>query len=242
MKAISIVLFLLTVSCVSSQESLYDAMKKDPVRFMDTLRDVAEAAQKQEATQQAKAQSERMSKDLKNPREVKIDVDRIIYGKADAPVTIVKYADFQCPACRMGFQTLEQIKKKYKDQVRVIHKNIPLPFHPQAKLAAEIYESMVILDKKLAAQFYHEAYEKLGEWNTDDKLWKLVKKIGINKEKVLAEIKKGEVERRLKEDSEEHTRLGFQGTPMYMINGVEFQGAPSFEQMSMIIDVVLKKK
>ncbi len=242
MKKLSVLFFLFISGCVSvSEESLYEAMKKDPKRFMDTLREVAEASQKVEMAQMSKNRDQQVENDLKNPRPVKVDNDRLIFGKATAPVTIIKYADFQCPACRMGYLTLEEVKKKYKDQVKVIHKNIPLPMHPQALLAAQIYESMLIKDKKLALQFYNQAYETLGQWHSDEKLWQLAKKIGIKKEVVLAELKKGVVEKRLQEDAEEHERLGFQGTPMYMVNGVEIQGAPSFPQMSALIDRVLKK-
>lgn len=241
MKKLS-VLFLFLGGCVStSQENLYDAMKKDPKRFMQTLREVAESAQKAEMADMVKDRDAQVEKDLKNPRPVKIDNARLIFGSPDAPVTIVKYADFQCPACRMGYKTLEEIKKKYPTQIKVIHKNIPLPMHPQAPLAAEIYEAMLILDKNLAKKFYTEAYETLGQWSSDEKLWKMAERLGIKKQKVESELKKGVVAKRIQEDLQEHESLGFQGTPMYMINGVEMQGAPSPQQMSMLIDRVLKK-
>ncbi len=241
-KYFGLILGLSLSGCVTvSQDALYSAMKKDPKRFMQTLREVAEASQKDDMAQMSKDRDDQVEKDLKNPRQVKVDNARLIFGNPAAPVTIIKYADFQCPACRMGYMTLEEIKKKYKDQVKVIHKNIPLPMHAQAPLAAEIYESMLIVDKNLAKKFYTEAYEKLGQWGTDDKLWALVKSLGISKQKVQTELKKGVVAQRLQEDMEEHQRLGFGGTPMYMINGVEMQGAPSFQQMANMIDRVLKK-
>lgn len=240
-KFLVMMLSLVASGCVSvSEESLYQAMKKDPKRFMDTLREVAEASQKVEMAQMSRERDQQMEKDLKNPRPVKVDNDRLIFGKPTAPVTIIKYADFQCPACRMGYISLEEIKKTYKDQIKVIHKNIPLPMHPQAFLAAQIYEAMLIHDKKLALKFYNEAYQTLGQWGSEEKLWQMAKKIGIKKEIVLAELKKGVVEKRLKEDAEEHERLGFQGTPMYMVNGVEIQGAPSVPQLASLIDRLLK--
>jgi protein-disulfide isomerase len=225
-----------------NEEALYSAMKKNPEKFMRTLNEVAESAAKNNMAKMHKEIEQQREKDLLNPRPVKIDDSRLIFGEKNAPVVIVKYADFQCPACRMGYITLEEIKKKYKGQIKVIHKNIPLPMHPQAPLAAEIYEAMLINDKALAKKFYNEAYEKLGQWNSEEKLWKLAKSVGIKKEKVLAELKKGVVAQRLKEDLEEHQRLGFQGTPMYMVNGVEMQGAPSYSELSQLIDKILNKK
>jgi protein-disulfide isomerase len=235
-------LMLLFTGCSSvTEESLYIAMKKNPQKFMQTLRETAEAAQKSEMETMVSEREAQMEKDLKNPRPVIVDNARLIFGSANAPVTIVKYADFQCPACRMGYMTLEEIKKKYADKIKVIHKNIPLPMHPQAPLAAEIYESMLIVDKNLAKKFYNKAYETLGQWGSDEKVWKMAQELGIKKSVVQKEIAKGVVEKRLKEDMDEHQRLGFQGTPMYMVNGVAMEGAPNFQQMAAVIEKVLKK-
>lgn len=233
---------LVLTGCSSfNEESLYSAMKANPQKFMQALRDTAEAAQKSEMQSMAGERDAQLEKDLKNPRPVIVDNARLIFGEAAAPVTIVKYADFQCPACRMGYLTLEEIKKKYAGKIKVIHKNIPLPMHPQAPLTAEIYESMLIVDKSLAKQFYNKAYDTLGQWGSDDKVWKMAQGLGIKKAVVQKELAKGVVAKRLAEDMDEHQRLGFQGTPMYMVNGVAMEGAPSFQQLSAVIERVLKK-
>ena len=235
-------LMLLFTGCSSvTEESLYSAMKKNPQKFMQALRETAEAAQKTEMESMVSEREAQMEKDLKNPRPVIVDNARLIFGDAKAPVTIVKYADFQCPACRMGYMTLEEIKKKYADKIKVIHKNIPLPMHPQAPLAAEIFEAMLIVDKNLAKKFYKKAYETLGQWGSDEQVWKMAQGLGIKKSVVEKEIAKGVVEKRLKEDMDEHQRLGFQGTPMYMVNGVAMEGAPNFQQIAAVIEKVLKK-
>ena len=61
-----------------------------------------------------------------------------MWGKRDAPVTIVQFSDFQCPYCSRVEPTLDQVKTTYgPDKVRIVWKNNPLPFHPNAKPAAE---------------------------------------------------------------------------------------------------------
>ena len=56
----------------------------------------------------------------------------------NAPVTIVHFSDFQCPFCSRVEPTLDQIKTTYgPDKVRIVWKNKPLPFHQNAKPAAE---------------------------------------------------------------------------------------------------------
>ena len=60
-------------------------------------------------------------------------------GSSKAPLTIVEFSDFQCPYCRhFHEQVLPPLKQEYinKGLVRFIHKDLPLPFHSQAKPAA----------------------------------------------------------------------------------------------------------
>ena len=55
------------------------------------------------------------------------------WGRPDALVTIVEFADFHCPFCRRPQATLAAIKQAYRpDRVRVVWKNNPLPVHPKA--------------------------------------------------------------------------------------------------------------
>src|SRR5258708_8791855 len=58
-------------------------------------------------------------------------------GPATAKVNIVEFSDFQCPFCSRVVPTVEQIEKAYPNDVRVFFRHNPLPFHPNAPLAAE---------------------------------------------------------------------------------------------------------
>ena len=60
-------------------------------------------------------------------------------GSPTAPLTIVEFSDFECPYCRRFHdQVLTQLKQQYVSTglVRFVHKDLPLPFHQQAKPAA----------------------------------------------------------------------------------------------------------
>ena len=60
-------------------------------------------------------------------------------GSPTAPVTIVEFSDFECPYCKQFHnETLPKLKQHYIDKglVRFIHKDLPLPFHQNAQLAA----------------------------------------------------------------------------------------------------------
>src|SRR5690606_671003 len=57
-------------------------------------------------------------------------------GPETAPVTIVEFADFECGFCVRGHDTLEKLRRRYGDKIRVVFKHYPLPFHSHAFLAA----------------------------------------------------------------------------------------------------------
>jgi protein-disulfide isomerase len=173
---------------------------------------------------------------------VAVDESRILFGPTTAPITIIKYADFQCPACNMDVSSLEEIKTKYGDQVRFIHKAVPLEhIHPQARLAAQVYEALLIKDRSKAQKFYQQAYSNARNWESDKDIWKIVKKMGASQSQIMAEIKKGEIDQRIQADLKEHQALGFRGTPAYMINGQSLYGAQSFANLSQAVDAGLKK-
>jgi protein-disulfide isomerase len=62
--------------------------------------------------------------------------DSPVRGPADAWVTIVEFADFECPYCGRAAPTVASIGQAYPDDVRLIFKHYPLPFHPRAEPAA----------------------------------------------------------------------------------------------------------
>ena len=56
-------------------------------------------------------------------------------GPRTAPVTIVEFADFQCPYCTRAEESLRQVSTHYGDKVRIVWKNFPLDMHKDAPLA-----------------------------------------------------------------------------------------------------------
>lgn len=93
-------------------------------------------------------------------------------GKADAPVTVVEYADFQCPACGVFATTMEAgIVKDYIDtgKVRLVFHDFPLPQHANAIPAAEAARSAA--DQGAFWPYHDLLYAKQAEWeNSPDPL------------------------------------------------------------------------
>lgn len=163
---------------------------------------------------------------------VKISEEDPARGSMDAPVKIVQYSDYQCSFCARGGRTLKQIEETYGDQVQVVFKDFPLPFHEDARLAAEAG---------------HCAREQGAFWEYHDKLFANQKALGVAKLKTYAsqlgleENQFGEcLEGRTYSDKvqtnmAEGQALGVRGTPAYFINGRQLTGAQPFAAFDKII-------
>src|SRR5262249_10580189 len=61
-----------------------------------------------------------------------------VRGPSDALVTIIEFADFQCPYCGRVQPTVEALRTKYGNDLRIVFRHEPLPFHPRAEPAAQL--------------------------------------------------------------------------------------------------------
>ncbi|MDB5214499.1 MAG: Periplasmic thiol:disulfide interchange protein DsbA, partial [Myxococcaceae bacterium] len=165
-----------------------------------------------------------------------------IWGKRDAPVTIVQFSDFQCPFCGRVEPTLDQVRTTYgPDIVRIVWKNQPLSFHVNAKPAAESAQVVFKLKGSDAFFKFHDlAFKNQGQLTPENfRLWAIASGVdGIAYDKALAThvaLKK------IDEDQELAKKIGANGTPSFRINGVELSGAQAIDRFKQLIDTELAK-
>ena len=165
-----------------------------------------------------------------------------VWGKRDAPVTIVQFSDFQCPFCSRVEPTLDQVRTIYgPDNVRIVWKNQPLSFHVNAKPAAESAQVVFKLKGSDAFFKFHDlAFKNQGQLTADNfRLWAIAAGAdGIAYDKALAThvaLKK------IEEDQELAKKVGANGTPAFRVNGVELSGAQPLDRFKQLIDTELAK-
>ncbi len=223
---------------------LTEAIEENPAKIMDSLNNAVRKAQQQQFEDREKAQTQERDEEFKNPKQAVIDEKRAIWGNKSAPITIVEYSDFECPYCKRGHATVEEVMKKYGDKVRVIFKNLPLDFHPTAMPAAKYYEAVALQGADKAKKFYDYIFENQANLSTKREkfLEEAARKAGADVAKVKKDIDSEEVKKRIEADMEEAKKFGFNGTPGFLINGVSIKGAYPIEEFSKIIDQLLAKK
>jgi protein-disulfide isomerase len=163
-----------------------------------------------------------------------------VLGPVNAPVTIVEFSDFQCPFCSKVEPTLKAVMAKYKDKVRLVWKNEPLPFHPRAKPCAEL--AMEARAEKKDPGFW-AAHDKLFDnqkAQSDDDLAKYAADLGLNVDKVKAAIANNTYAKDIDADADEGDDVQASGTPHFFINGRRLVGAQPEEKFDAIIDQEIK--
>jgi protein-disulfide isomerase len=152
-------------------------------------------------------------------------------GSKNAPVTLVEFADYQCPYCAKVNPVLLAIEKEYGNQLAVVFKDFPLPMHKDAEKASEAVRCAGEQGK------YWEFHDLLFTSHQTD-LPSLKKQAGdlkLDQAKFDTCLDSGSQAAGIKKDLEEGQRLGITATPSFFINGHFFSGAADAKTIKELI-------
>lgn len=161
-----------------------------------------------------------------------------VLGNLNAPVTIVEFSDLQCPFCARFHAPLMEAMQAFPGQVRLMFKNFPLNFHPNARPAAKAalaagvqgkYFEMIALIMKDQANMTPEKYN---EYATQ---------LGLNMEQFAKDLQEGDgiLDSWIREEQELGVKVNVQGTPTYFLNGKKTK-ARSVDEWKKAIAELLK--
>ena len=159
-------------------------------------------------------------------------------GPETALVTIVEFSEFQCPFCSRVGPTLKKIEKEYGKDVRIVFKHNPLPFHKDAKLAAQ-----AALSAGAQGKFWpmHDILFKNQRALKRENLEKFAQELGLNMAAFKADLDSGKYAAQIDADQKLARSIGAGGTPNFFINGRKLVGAQPFESFQKLIDAEMKK-
>lgn len=189
---------------------------------------------------------------------VKVDISNSpVLGDKNAILTLVEFSDYECPFCKKSFdELLPELKKNYINtgKLRLVYKNLPLPFHPNAAKEAEA--SLCAKDQGGDTAFYkyHDAiFTKTTSGGTGialDQLPVLAKGIGLNETKFQKCLDGGKFKAQVDKDLAEAQKVGANGTPTWFlgkttlndsVEGVIMVGAQPFSAFKTAIDTQLSQ-
>jgi protein-disulfide isomerase len=175
--------------------------------------------------------------DPKEVYDIKLG-DSPVRGSDSAKITIVEWADFQCPFCVRVNPTLEQIEKEYGDKVRFAFKHLPLSMHAKARGAHQAAEA---------------AHRQGKFWEMHDRIFaspkdlspatylRYANEMGLDIDRYNSDYSSTSVRKAIDENLAAATKLGVSGTPSFFVNGRFLSGAQPYGSFARVIDEELAK-
>jgi protein-disulfide isomerase len=167
-----------------------------------------------------KAQVEILYKERLAPDTV-IDIDVTgspSKGSPEAPITIVEWADFECPACQAATPILNEVVKANKD-VRLVFKNYPLDMHENAEAAAR---AALAADKQGKFWEMHQALFTSQMPLTSTTIERFAADLKLDLEQFKKDQRSEDVADRVSRDRKQGEDVKLQATPTVFINGRRF--------------------
>jgi protein-disulfide isomerase len=162
-------------------------------------------------------------------------------GKADAPVTIVEFSDFQCPFCRRMASLLEALPDAEKGKVRIVYKLMPLPMHSWARMAATLAacaEQQGDATFWRVHDFFFSQQASLRPESIEAAFYEFLKNgsAGIDEQQIRTCAANGNADRIIARDLALAQLLHVRATPTLFVNGERAVGIRTAEDLVKVIE------
>jgi Na+/H+ antiporter NhaA/predicted DsbA family dithiol-disulfide isomerase len=153
-----------------------------------------------------------------------------VRGPDHAPVTLVEYADFDCPYCGQAETVVRELLANYGDDLRYVFRHLPLTdVHPYAQLAAEAAEAAARQGKFW--EMHDQLLDHQGALAAKD-LMRYAAEIGLNIEQFTGDMRRHAGSAKIASDVDSADLSGVSGTPTVFINGRRYHGALDIDTLS----------
>jgi len=156
-------------------------------------------------------------------------------------VKILKYSDYQCPACKTYVAPVEQLKNEFGDMVEVEYKHFPLESHRFAQLAGYAVEAARNQGKfKEMHDIIFANQEIWSNGGARDHFLSYAEELGLDMEQFKKDLESEEVHTVVEQNKQEGIRRQVNATPTFFINGVKIRQNPqSYEQLKAMVEMFM---
>ena len=167
-------------------------------------------------------------------------------GQGLKGVTLVEYADFQCPACGGFYPLIKGLEEKYGDDIKVVFKNFPLDtIHPNARATHRAAEAAGKQGKFF--EMHDLLYQNQVSWSSSTNIRAVVEdyatQLGLNMDQFKADFVDESINAVINADIAEGKDKGVNSTPTFFLNGTRLNNEDirTLEQFSKVIDDEIAK-
>jgi protein-disulfide isomerase len=169
-----------------------------------------------------------------------------LLGKADAPVQVIEFADFECPACGQ-FATLAEpdIRKRLIEPGTISYRfyDYPLPMHKNTWMASNA--AACADEQGKFWEMHDQLFNAQDQWNGQatsrpkSKFQEYAKALGLNVDQWEACYDARKYQARIKANEQMATKRGASQTPTFVIGNKMVPGAISFDRFKALVDSAL---
>jgi protein-disulfide isomerase len=203
-------------------------------KIVDALRQRRIAKAKTAYLQSLRTQS-KIAFRLTPPRAPISMKDTPVRGLPTARVTLLEFADYECPYCQQVQPVIDRITSEFKDSLAFAYKDFPLPMHANAQKAAEATRCAELQSQYWA---YHDQLVKSKQLDMPA-LKSHARELKLDTKKFDQCLDGGETAEAVKAHLSEAQLLGLQGTPTFFVNG-RIVNNPSYDRIREMISEELK--
>jgi protein-disulfide isomerase len=143
-------------------------------------------------------------------------------GPKNAPITLVEFADFQCPYCKRSEETVKELRQEYGDKIRLVYIDFPLTFHQYAFQAAEA--ARCAGDQGKFWEYHDELFKDQSKLSTKD-LKEAAVRMKLKTKQFDQCLDSGKYANEVRAAMKEGSDAGVDGTPGFFVNGRPVTGA-----------------
>lgn len=144
-----------------------------------------------------------------------------VKGPEGAAITIVEFADFECPHCGEVAPAIDKLVEAHKSDIRFAFKFYPLPGHPHADIAARA--AIAAMNQNKFWEMHHALFTNQHHLEQTD-LDSYAKGLGMEVSRLHADMQANATTERIAKDRKLGEDLAIQGTPAIFINGRLYDG------------------
>ena len=163
---------------------------------------------------------------------MKTEIGSRVKGRSDAPVKIVEFADFQCPACANGAKIIKELVKQYPDSIRLEMKYYPLTIIHKNTLLATRYAECAARQGEFWA--YHDLlFERQKIWSDmldpKDAFEQFAQEVKLAPSQLKFCLEDKAIDALITKFKEEGNLMGVKSTPTYFVNGAMLVGSKTIQ-------------
>ena len=162
-------------------------------------------------------------------------------GPVNAPIQIIEYSDFQCPACQFAQPTLLSLLSERQGKIRLIYQHFPLEGHRWSRLAHQSAECASVQNQFWG--FHDRLYANQTDWSASveaplEQFMRYAKEVNLDLDIFAHCIAESRINKKIEEERLSGLGLGVKMTPSFFVNGELVVGSDALRKK---VDELIKK-